>query len=136
MAAESWTCEEQARLRSLRLDPMRNDRHKLLAIKAHFDRKGTVYAISEGQKVEPNVSGELARKLRDLTRQGKLDWLVSGLPCQGSPARPSAGSQEHVATKTQFDSGAHRNNLLGMLGHTKSIGRLRKTEWKGETPAS
>jgi hypothetical protein len=70
-----WTDIENAKLRALGIDPIRSDREKLLALKAHFKNNGSVYAVTLGDKIGLNISGELARKVRKLTRKGDLDWI-------------------------------------------------------------
>ena len=77
MTTQVWTKEERQRLQSLGIDPTRSDREKLLSLRAHFAAGKSVYGVTEGRKIEPNISGDLARKVRNLTLEGKLDWLLS-----------------------------------------------------------
>ncbi len=77
MAAKLWTPEEQLLLRSLHLDPIRTDREKLTALVGHFQKGGGVWAVSEGGTGPVLVSRGLARKVRDLVRDHKLDWLLT-----------------------------------------------------------
>ena len=73
--AQDWTEEEGKKLRALGIDPMRSDRDKLLALRNYFKRDRRVYAVTEGKILEVRVSGDFARKVRDLTLEGKLDWI-------------------------------------------------------------
>lgn len=75
MNMKPWTPEEQQLLRSLRLDPVRTDREKLTALVVHFQKNGGVWAVSEGGTGPVLVSRGLARKVRDLVLDHKLDWL-------------------------------------------------------------
>jgi hypothetical protein len=71
-----WSKEEQQKLRSLRLDPIRDDREKLLSIIKHFKNAGGVWGISDGANGPLHISTTLARKIRDLTNAGELDWVL------------------------------------------------------------
>ena len=72
----TWTTDEVRRLRQLVLDPVQNTRKKLRVLVEHFNEPGaSVFAVTEGT-AGPCVSKGLARKVRDLTRQGRLDWLI------------------------------------------------------------
>ena len=71
-----WTREEQIQLRSLHLDPIRTDKEKLTTLIKHFQKGGGVWAVSEGQTGPVVVSRGLARKVRDLVLDHKLDWLL------------------------------------------------------------
>ena len=62
-------------MRELGLDPIRDKREIILALREHFAKGGSVYAVSAGHKVDPNVSGDFARKIRDLTIDRKLNWI-------------------------------------------------------------
>ncbi len=76
MEAHVWTAEEQARLRELRLDPVRNPPQRLVALVQHFRAGGGVHRVTEAGTGPVSVSKVLARKVRDLTRQGKLEWVL------------------------------------------------------------
>ena len=81
-----WNADEVESLKKLRLDPVRNSPEKLLALVRHFKGpKPGVWAVTEGAS-EVRVSTYLARKVRDLTSEGKLDWLLQdqGLTPSGS----------------------------------------------------
>jgi len=74
--AEPWGKEEIIRLKELRLDPIQNSRQKLMDLVRHF--KGpqpSVFAVTESGSGF-HVSKALARKVRDLTLEVKLDWLL------------------------------------------------------------
>lgn len=72
-----WNSEESKLLKSLRLSPVGNSRQKLVALVHHFKGPNpSVFAITEG-KAEPKVGKDLAKKVRDLTQSGQLDWLVN-----------------------------------------------------------
>ncbi len=70
-----WTLEEKSSLRSMHLDPIRTDREKLITLVAHFQKGKGVWAVSEAGKSPITVSRVLARKIRDLVSEHKLDWL-------------------------------------------------------------
>ena len=72
----TWTSEEVKELRRLRLDPIRNTPEKLRPLVEHFLKPGSsVFAVTEGDG-PVRVSKALARKVRDLTLQGALGWVV------------------------------------------------------------
>ncbi len=70
-----WTLEEKNLLRSMRLDPLRTDRKKLIVLIAHFQKGGGTWSVSEGGTGPIIVSRGLARKVRDLVLDHKLVWL-------------------------------------------------------------
>ena len=71
-----WTEAERKKLRALGSDPVRSSREKLIALREHFKKGRSVWAVTEGQKVpEASCSGDLARKVGKLTLEGKLDWI-------------------------------------------------------------
>jgi hypothetical protein len=73
---EPWSKEEIIRLNSLRLDPIQNSPEKLMALVRHFKgSKPTVFAVTESGS-GLHVSKGLARKVKKLTLEGKLDWLL------------------------------------------------------------
>ena len=76
MDGTTWTKEEATELRRLRLDPIRNTPAKLRLLVAHFLKpEASVFAVSEGDG-PVRVSKALARKVRDLTLEGALGWVV------------------------------------------------------------
>ena len=84
MDGTTWTREEVKELRRLRLDPIRNTPAKLRLLVAHFLKPGaSVFAVTEGDG-PVRVSKALARKVRDLTLEGELGWVVEdGLRKEG-----------------------------------------------------
>ena len=76
MDGTTWTREEVKGLKKLRLDPIRNTPAKLRQLVAHFLKPGaSVFAVTEGDG-PVRVSKTLARKVRDLTLEGALGWVV------------------------------------------------------------
>jgi len=76
MDGTTWTKEETTELRRLRLDPIRNTPAKLRLLVAHFLKpEASVFAVTEGDG-PVRVSRALARKVRDLTLEGALGWVV------------------------------------------------------------
>jgi len=84
MDGTTWTKEETTELRRLRLDPIRNTPAKLRLLVAHFLKpEASVFAATEGDG-PVRVSKALARKVRDLTLEGALGWVVEdGLRKEG-----------------------------------------------------
>jgi len=68
----------------LRLDPIRNTPAKLRLLVGHFLKpEASVFAVTEGDG-PVRVSKALARKVRDLTLEGALGWVVEdGLRKEG-----------------------------------------------------
>ena len=76
----TWTQEEVRELKKLRLDPIRTTPSKLRSLVEHFLKPGaSVFAVTEGEG-PVRVSKALARKVRDLTLGGALDWVVGDGP--------------------------------------------------------
>ena len=76
MDGTTWIKEETKELRRLRLDPIRNTPAKRRLLVAHFLIPGaSVFAVTEGDG-PVRVSKALARKVRDLTLEGALGWVV------------------------------------------------------------
>ena len=76
MDGTTWTGEEVKELRRLRLDPIRNTPAKLRLLVEHFLKpEASVFAVTEGDG-PVRVSKALARKVRDLTLEGALEWVV------------------------------------------------------------
>jgi len=84
MDGTRWTKEETTELRRLRLDPIRNTPAKLRLLVGHFLKPdASVFAVTEGDG-PVRVSKALARKVRDLTLEGALGWVVEdGLRKEG-----------------------------------------------------
>lgn len=72
---QPWTSDEKSILRSLHLNPLRTDRERLIALVAHFQKGGGTWSVSEGGTGPVIVSRGLARKVRNLVSDHKLDWL-------------------------------------------------------------
>ena len=80
MDGMTWNSEEVKKLRRLRLDPIRNTPDRLRSLVEHFLKSGaSVFAVTEG-KGPVRVSKTLARKVRDLTLEGALGWVVEDRP--------------------------------------------------------
>ena len=80
MDGMTWSQEEVRELKRLRLDPVRNTPAKFRLLVAHFLKPGaSVFAVTEGEG-PVRVSKALARKVRDLTLGGALDWVVEDGP--------------------------------------------------------
>jgi hypothetical protein len=80
MDGMTWNSEEVKKLRRLRLDPIRNTPDRLRSLVEHFLKSGaSVFAVTEG-KCPVRVSKTLARKVRDLTLEGALGWVVEDRP--------------------------------------------------------
>lgn len=75
VVGQGWTEEEKERLRRLSIDPVQRPPHELVPLVECFSNGGSVRAVSEGS-TSPHVSKLLARKLRDLTQDGELDWVL------------------------------------------------------------
>ena len=84
MDGMTWTQEEVRGLKKLRLDPIRNTPAKFRLLVEHFLKPGaSVFAVTEGEG-PVRVSKALARKVRDLTMEGALGWVVEdGLRKEG-----------------------------------------------------
>ena len=84
MDGTTWTREEVRELKKLRLDPIRNTPARLRLLVTHFlEPEASVFAVTEGDG-RVRVSKALARKVRDLTMEGALGWVVEdGLRKEG-----------------------------------------------------
>ena len=116
----TWTASERGLLRSLRLDPIKSSPSRLRTVIEHFKSGSSVFAITEDERV--GVSKDLARKVRNLTYEGKLDWVLQrGEPQpeeQESESTSQVGGQTGaaVADKTSqhtiFDDNFHHRTLV------------------------
>jgi len=80
MDGMTWNREEVKELRRLRLDPIRNTPAKLRLLVEHFLKPdASVFAVTEGDG-PVKVSKALARKVRDLTLESALGWVVEDGP--------------------------------------------------------
>ena len=70
-----WSELDQLQLRRLTIDPHRRNQDELAGLVAHFKEDGTIFSVT--QKGKPvRASQEFARKVRRLTLEGKLDWVL------------------------------------------------------------
>ncbi len=70
-----WSNEEKTTLRYFTIRPEAHDRHKLSKLVEHFKAGGGISKIVDvGDPV--HASQDFARKIRELTKRGILDWLV------------------------------------------------------------
>lgn len=89
---EPWASDEQIKLKSLHLDPLRNGRGKLIALTAHFKRGGGIWSVSEGGTGPVTISRGLARKVRNLVLDHELDWLLDEeIEVTGTPGSAITG---------------------------------------------
>ena len=92
-----WTLEETNLLKRFRIDAVRNTPKRLAILVQHFKQPGaTVYRVTEGNG-PVLVSKNLARKIRNLSVQGSLDWVLKkGL---GLPQEEKTGIQSQLALR-------------------------------------
>ena len=94
-----WSPEEQKRLKKLRIDPARHDRKKLIALVNHFKENGTLLSVTgkgllrSGEEV--HVSQGVARKLKSLTEQRQLEWLLGSGTFASSRASENDSTPAH-----------------------------------------
>lgn len=72
---EIWSAEETAKLRQLHLDPTVNNRQKLVSLVKHFQGGGSAYSVWY-KGVPEKVAQHTAEKIRALSRDTELDWLL------------------------------------------------------------
>lgn len=122
----TWSKEETLSLRQLRLDPVQDSYEKLMSLVRHFKApRPSVFAVTQG-RADVHVSKELARKVRDLTKEGKLDWVLNraetnrGLTGSASNADrdPRIGGQYYWILRE------HRDQLMPILLDLRGIGQL------------
>lgn len=120
-----WSPEEQRRLKKLRIAPVRHDREKLIVLVNHFKENGSVFGVTgkgllhDGKAIY--ASQDFARKLKRLTEQRKLDWLVGPDLPRGSEEDPEQAERGHwrelrecaKELRQQVHSGAPFAQLLG-----------------------
>ena len=84
MDGMTWNREEVRGLRRLRLGPIRNAPAKLRSLVEYFLKPGaSIFAVTEGDG-PVRLSKALARKVRDLTLNGEMSWVVEdGLRKEG-----------------------------------------------------
>ena len=71
-----WSAEEQGKLKEPRIDSNKISREVLTALVKHFKKDGSLYQVhKKGIPVE--ASQYFARKVRNATHSGSLDWLLT-----------------------------------------------------------
>ena len=138
--ANVWTNEEVKLLRHLKLDPVQNQPEKLCALVKHFTKpNASIFAITEGEsKTELKVSKGLARKVRDLIREGKLDWLAqrsSGGARDRTGMWPGTPFQEEARNRCREGDHSWMSSNSPFAGHafTEEI-RLESSEETEQDP--
>ena len=90
-----WSEEEKVRLKALRLDPARRDREELTSLASHFKSGGSTYSVTDTGK-PMSASQGLARKIKALTDNGALDWVLDTRePSRGNSVSAAYGSTLH-----------------------------------------
>ena len=137
--SQGWSDEEVKHLRDIRLDPKQNSREKLQALVRHFRTpNASVFAVSGGIG-EVSVSRELARKVRDLTKEGKLNWLLNNTQVAAYIAigEPQVGRWVHnggealYATLSVRAVSALERNCWASLEILEPEGRRFPLHWAG-----
>ena len=115
----TWTTAERARLKLLTIDAQKTPPEKLIELVRHFQGRGTLFGATE-KAVEP-VSKGLGRKIRDLTQQGALDWVldraggeVGGVTSDSTNAGRAPAQDRGVVHRELVRRGGDR--LRGALG--------------------
>ena len=118
-----WSKEEIDCLKQLHLDPVQDSPEKLVGLVKHFrGPRPSVFAITEGGK-EPHVSKDLARKVRDLTDKGRLDWILHRHPDDGKDGLTLKANRELVREDQteQRSVMAVRAKLKSLIDEAKSM---------------
>lgn len=105
---DAWSGAEARHLRDLKLDPQRNPPGKLVKLVRHFKQGGTLWAVTEGGEAL-TVSKGLARKVRGLTEEGELDWVLSRP--RVAPERPATADVPN-GRRVDPESVLHRRELF------------------------
>ena len=95
-----WTDEKEHKLRSLHLSPQRNPPVNLRQLASHFSEGGSIFGVTEGDR-PVSVSKGLARKVKQLTINGELDWLLEtehGARVEAGPSGAAGGRSELLLT--------------------------------------
>ena len=71
-----WSANERKLLRNLEFNPERYTREKLHFLVSHFKEDGSAAKVQDHPYF---VAGVTARKIRDATRKGSLDWILNDL---------------------------------------------------------
>ena len=75
-----WSKEEEQKLRDVHMAPARHTREKLAKLVKHFKKGGTLFSVTHDDEPE-HASQEFARKVRERTQEGKLDWVPELFRC-------------------------------------------------------
>ena len=67
---------------------------KLVSLICHFKEGGTIFSVTDEGNPAP-ASQEFARKLRNLTKDGKLDWVLLSQEATQSVSLRNDGTMEH-----------------------------------------
>lgn len=105
-----WSADEERRLKDLRIDPVRMDRTRLTALVGHFRSGRAIYSVTD-KGVPEHASPELARKIKDLTQWGKMNWLATSKGGIRVSEDPALASREHWV---------HLKNAARILGTVTS----------------
>lgn len=89
-----WSADEERKLRELRIDPARSSRARLKALVEHFSSGGTLYSVT-ANGIPELATRELARKVRDATKEGRLGWLVTSEGDLQVSEDPALASRRH-----------------------------------------
>ena len=121
-----WNTDEVGRLKQLRLDPVQNSPEKLMGLVRYFaGPHASVFGITEGNEL-PHVSKDLARKVRDLMRDRKLDWVL-----ERDQKTAVGGSHDLVQTQVMMrrvggvflleNTDPALDSRVDMLGHWQAL---------------
>ena len=106
-----WNTEEVQLLKELRLHPVQNSPEKLIGLIRYFaGPSASVFGVTEGN-ASPRVSKDLARKVRDLMRDGRLDWVLAR-----DQKTDEGGSYDLVRSQAMM-GGVGSGFLLGHADH-------------------
>lgn len=121
-SAQEWTQEEQRVLRRLTVDPVKNDRQKLVSLVRHFKgmgrkKPGGIWSVTDGAgSGELRVSPGLARKVRDLAQQGKLDWVLDTGGEMENAVQPSRQASRATCRITKERAAALAHTFSQLMG--------------------
>jgi hypothetical protein len=119
MEREHWTSEEAAKLRKLRIDPVKNPLKKLIPVVEHFLKGDSVWAITQAGAGDLRISGSLARKVRDGVASGDLDFIVQLIR---KPPPPGA-----TAIRDESSDAVRMTQLADMERHLQEIREFTET---------
>ena len=102
----------------MRLDPVQDPPSKLEALVRHFKEPGaSVFAVTQ-EKTDLQVSAGLARKVRDLVGNGRLDWVLARRRASTQVAQDQSTKGDALAASVQILHGQkneHRRALMSAL---------------------